>query len=106
MFINGGIYDLIALQKESAEQYLQAKRQDLADKEIFDISVLEKYIPKPFTQEEMVELINNILNDAKLNVSELDGRAMGQVIKDFTAKAAGRASGGDASKLIKQMQKK
>ncbi|TIC33396.1 GatB/YqeY domain-containing protein [Wallemia mellicola] len=96
----------IIRRKESAEQYLQAKRQDLADKENFDISVLEKYIPKPFTQEEMVELINNILNEAKLNVSELDGRAMGQVIKDFTAKAAGRASGGDASKLIKQMQKK
>lgn len=54
----------------------------------------------------MAELINNILNDAKLNISELDGRATGQVIKEFTAKAAGRASGGDASKLIKQMQKK
>ena len=92
-------------QKESAAQYAQAKREDLADKEAFDISVLEKYIPKPFTQEEMRDLISGILSEAKLTVAELDGKAIGQVIKEFTAKAAGRASGGDASKLIKEMQK-
>lgn len=92
-------------QKESAAQYAQAKRQDLSDKENFDISVLERYIPKPFSQDEMRNLISSILGEAKLNISDLDGRSMGQVIKDFTAKAAGRASGGDASKLIKEMQK-
>ncbi|EOR01985.1 hypothetical protein E3P92_00929 [Wallemia ichthyophaga] len=94
----------IARRKDSAVQYAQAQRQDLADKENFDISVLERYIPKPFSQDEMKSLINTVLNEAKLNIAELDGRSMGQVIKEFTAKAAGRASGGDASKLIKEMK--
>lgn len=98
------LHPLIAIQKDSAVQYAQAQRQDLADKENFDISVLERYIPKPFSQDEMKSLINTVLNEAKINIAELDGRSMGQVIKEFTAKAAGRASGGDASKLIKEMK--
>lgn len=76
----------------------------MSDKELFDISVLEKYIPTPLTQDEIKQILLKILEDSQLTLHNLDGKSIGKVMKDFNAIVKGRATGSDASKVLKQMQ--
>jgi len=49
--------------KESIDLYSQAGRTELAEKEKSELSIIEAYLPKQFSEEEILELIKNIISE-------------------------------------------
>jgi uncharacterized protein YqeY len=88
---------MLKQRRDSVTQYTAAGRQDLADQEIFEIGVIEAYLPAKMDDAELAALI-----DAAIAESGAAGpKDMGKVMGLAKAKAAGRADMGRVSELIK-----
>ncbi len=81
--------------KEALKMFEEAGRKDLAEKEKKDISVLEEYLPKMMSDQEITEVIVSVLDD--LGKPEF-GQVMGKVMKEVK----GRADGSKVSKIVKE----
>ncbi len=92
------VRSLIKQRKDSVEQFAKGGRQDLVDKETAEIAVLEAYLPKQLTREELDVLVR----DAVAETGAQGARDMGKVMKAVAAKAAGRADNKLVSELVKQ----
>ena len=82
--------------RDSVEQFEKGGRPELASKEKEEITVLESFLPKAFSAEELEQLV-------KATIQELGATSkkdMGPVIKAVQAKAAGRADGKTVSGLV------
>ena len=87
----------IKKRRESAEIYQTNGREDLASQELKEAEILEVYQPKQLTDEELSQLV-----DAAVNTTGATSMAqMGQVMKEATAQAAGRADGKRISEAVK-----
>lgn len=82
---------------DSIEQYEQAGRADLADKEKFELSVLEAYLPPQMSPEQVEALVGEVI--AALGASSM--KDMGTVMKEVQARAAGSADGKILSEIVK-----
>lgn len=87
----------IKKRRESAEIYQSNGREDLATQELTEASILEEYQPKQLTDEELSALVDATVND--LGATSM--AQMGAVMKEATAKAAGRADGKRLSQAVK-----
>lgn len=85
--------------KESAEIFQQQNRQDLADKELKQLEVINRYLPKQLSEEELTVELKKIMEavDAK---SAAD---MGKVMGTATKQLAGKADGKLISELVKKL---
>src|ERR1700704_6295019 len=91
------IEKMIKQRKDSIAQYEKAARQDLADKEKFEIGVLEAYMPKQLSAAEGDAIIAQ-------GVAERGARSpadMGKVMALVKPRLAGRADMGKVSGLVK-----
>ena len=82
--------------RDAIEQYEKGGRPELAEKEKKEIPILETFLPKPFSAEELEQLV-------KATIQELGAtskKEMGPVIKAVQAKAAGRADGKRISAVV------
>ena len=84
--------------KESAETYAKQNRQDLADAELAQVAVIEEYLPKPFSPEEVEEAVKIIIS--QLGATSM--RDMGRVMGVATKQLAGKADGGAISQAVKK----
>ena len=57
------IKTLVKQRKESAEIYSKAGREELAQKENFEISILDNYLPNLMSEEDVLSLIKKIVNE-------------------------------------------
>ena len=92
------IAKLVKQRHDSIEQYTAAGRADLAQKEEAEIAVLSAYLPKPFTDEEILAMIDEAI--AATGATGMAG--MGKVMGMLKGKLTGRADMGKVSALIKQ----
>jgi uncharacterized protein YqeY len=88
---------MIKQRKDSIAQYEKAARQDLADKEKFEISVLEGYLPQQLSQAE----IDAAVAEAIAATGAKSAADMGKVMGVLKPKLAGRADMGKVSGLVK-----
>ena len=77
---------LVKQRKESVEQYQKGKRDDLADKELKEIAIIEAYLPKALSQEEIVKIVEDAVREA----GPVTMKDMGRIMKAVTAKLAGQ----------------
>lgn len=91
------IAKMVKQRRDSVEQYVSGGRQDLADKEAAEIKVLEGYLPKGLSDEE----VNAVIDAAIAEVGQAGMAAMGKVMGLVKAKVAGRADLGKVSALVK-----
>jgi uncharacterized protein YqeY len=82
--------------RDSVEQFTNAGRTELAAQETAEIAVLEIFLPKQFTQEELETLVRATIQE----VGATDKKQMGSVMKAVQAKVAGRADGKAISALV------
>ncbi|HNH36091.1 MAG TPA: GatB/YqeY domain-containing protein [Rhodocyclaceae bacterium] len=91
------IEKMLKQRRDSIAQYEAAKRQDLADAEKFEVTVLSAYMPQGLTAEEVEAAVA-----AALAESGAKGPAdMGKVMALVKPKVAGRADMAEVSRLIK-----
>ncbi|MDD7337082.1 MAG: GatB/YqeY domain-containing protein [Prevotella sp.] len=85
--------------KESAETFNQANRKDLADGELAQVKVIEEYLPKPLSEEEITAKVKEII--AQTGASSM--KDMGKVMGIASKQMAGRAEGGTISTIVKKL---
>ncbi len=88
---------MIKQRKDSIAQFEKAARQDLADKEKFEIGVIEAYLPQQLSQGE----IDAIVAEAIAATGAKSAADMGKVMGVVKPKLAGRADLGKVSALVK-----
>jgi len=91
------IEKMIKQRRESIAQFEKAARQDLADKEKFEISVLEPYLPQQLSQAE----VDTVIAEAIAATGAKSAADMGKVMGVVKPKLAGRADMGKVSGLVK-----
>jgi uncharacterized protein YqeY len=93
------IQKLVKQGRESAELYSSQNRNDLAQEELMQVAVMEKYLPKPLSEEEIRQEIKNII--AELGVTS--AQEMGKVMGTATKRLAGKADGRTISTIVKSL---
>jgi uncharacterized protein YqeY len=88
---------LIKQRKDSVTAYLLAQRQDLADKESFEIKVLEAYLPQRLSPDEVTAAVSAIVAGLGAKGPGDMGRVMGAV----KTQLAGKADMGLVSQAVK-----
>jgi uncharacterized protein len=91
------IQKLVKQGKESAEIYEKQNRSDLSDQEMAQVKVLESYLPRPFTDEELTEAVLAIVKET--GATSL--KDIGKVIGIASRKLAGKAEGKDIAEKVK-----
>jgi len=84
--------------QDSIEQFQKGNRQDLADKETKELEILKSYLPSELPVEE----IKKIIEEAIALTGAQDMKDMGKVMKEVTAKIAGRADSKSVSDLVRE----
>jgi len=85
--------------KESAATYVQQGRQDLADDELAQVAVIETFLPKPLSTEEIEQIVRSIIAETGATSIKEMGKVMGVASK----RLAGKADGGAISAVVKQL---
>ena len=85
--------------KETATTYTQAGRQDLADAELAQVEVLESYLPKQLSQEEIEAEVKKIIAE----VGATSMKEMGMVMGTASKQLAGKADGRVISEIVKKL---
>lgn len=91
------ISKMIKQRKDAAEQFAQADRQDLREKELTEIEVLERYLPEQLSESAVKDIVAAVI--AETGASGM--KDMGQVMAGVKAKVAGQADMGQVSQLVK-----
>jgi uncharacterized protein YqeY len=87
---------------ESAEVYAGAGRQELADTELAEITVLSEFVPAALSDDELAEIVDSSIADVRATTGETPSmRQMGLVIKAAQARAEGRADGSRIAAAVK-----
>ena len=86
--------------KETATTYTQAGRQDLADAELAQVEVLESYLPKQLSQEEIEAEVKKIIAEVGATSMKEMGKVMGTASKQLAGKADGRVISEIVKKLL------
>ena len=76
--------------KESVEQYQKGGRDDLADKELFELSLLNKYLPEQLSQDEIRTTVKNTIKSTGAESMQEMGKVMGAVMKELAETADGK----------------
>ena len=93
------IKTLVKQRKESAEIYLKAGREELAEKENYEISILNTYLPKLMSEEEVLLLIKQIIDET--NAKDLS--YIGKVMPLIMQRGKGRVDGKMANSILRSL---
>lgn len=88
---------MIKQRKDSAEQFKNAQRHELAQKEIEEIEVLQSYLPKPLSENEIMDIVQQAIS--ALGASSV--KDMGTIMAKIKDKLHGRADMGKVSAIVK-----
>ena len=85
--------------KESAELYSSQNRPELAAEELAQVAVMEKYLPKQMSEEEIAAVLREIIAQTGAAGPQDMGKVMGVATKQLAGKAEGRV----ISTIVKQL---
>ena len=76
--------------RESVEQYKKGGRDDLAEKELFELSLLDKYLPEQLSEGKIRALVNKTIQVSGAKSMQDMGRVMGMLMKELAESADGK----------------
>lgn len=85
--------------RDSAALYAEQGRQDLAESELAQVRVVEEYLPKPLSPEELEAAVRAVIAETGATSPKDMGRVMGVASKRLAGQAEGRA----VSELVKRL---
>ena len=89
----------IKSRREAIADAERAKRPELITQAEAEIKILEGYLPKAFTQDELENLVKAVIAE----VGATSAREMGQVMKILIPRLQGRATGDQASQVVRKL---
>lgn len=95
---------MIKQRRESIEQFTKGNRPDLADKEAYEITVIEGYMPKAASEDEIRHLVEQTIADLAVSGDDLGPRDIGMAMKAVQAQIQQkglRADGRLVSEIVK-----
>lgn len=87
--------------RDSIEQFEKAGRQDLAEKEKAELTILETYLPEQMNEDEVQKLVKEAITQTGATTPQDMGKVMGALM----IKIKGKADGGLVSRLVKESLK-
>ncbi|MBI5101183.1 MAG: GatB/YqeY domain-containing protein [Nitrospirae bacterium] len=90
---------MVKQRKESFDQYTAAGRTDLADKENSEILIIQQYMPKQLTGEELKDLIQDTIKETGVTGM----KEIGKLMKALMPKVKGKADGKVVNQMIKDI---
>ncbi|MFN0276263.1 MAG: GatB/YqeY domain-containing protein [Chitinophagales bacterium] len=93
---------LVKQRKESFEIYQQQNRKDLADAEAEEIAVIETYLPRQMSEEELRKVLTEVIS----KIGAAGPQDMGKVMGAATKELAGKADGKMISLIVKELLSK
>ena len=84
--------------KESIDQYQKGSRDDLAEKEAFELTLLEKYLPEQLSEEQIRQTVKNIVKNTGSGSMQDMGKVMGATMQEL----AGSADGKIVQKIVQE----
>ncbi len=88
---------MVKQRKESAATYKQGNRDELSKKELDEIKIIEEFLPKQLSEDEVIKIIEGLISEN--NISDISG--MGLLMSEVKKKYSGQLDLGLASKIIK-----
>ena len=88
---------MVKQRRDSVTQFEAANRQDLADAEKAEITVLEEFMPQPLSEEEVIALIESAIVES----GSAGMQDMGNVMGVLKPQLQGRADMGKVSRLVR-----
>lgn len=82
---------LVKQRKESAEMYKAANRPELADEEMAQCAIIERYLPAMMSEVELTEALSAIIAQVGATGPQDMGKVMGVATKQLAGKAEGKA---------------
>ena len=86
--------------RESAEIYTQAGRDELAQKELDEMAILEKYLPQQLSEAEIEALLRQIIDEGKLT---LDAKNQGMLIGQVKKRVGSAADGAVVARVVARL---
>jgi uncharacterized protein len=90
---------LVKQRRESAEVYKAQNRPDLAEVEVFQASIIEKYLPEQMSEDDLKGIIQQIITKTGAQSIKDMGKVMGMASKELAGKADNKA----VADIIKQI---
>ncbi|VAW86646.1 Transamidase GatB domain protein [hydrothermal vent metagenome] len=90
---------MVKQRRDSIRQFEAADRQDLADQEKYEISILQEYLPAALSNEELQTIIKESIAAEKAT----SPKDMGKIMGILKPKVQGRCDMSEASKIVKQL---
>ncbi len=92
------IQGMVRKGEESLEQFKLGGRTDLVEKETQEIEILKSYLPQALTQEEMIKIVDQTIQE----VQATSMKDLGKVMKAVMPKLQGKADGKLINQLVKE----
>jgi uncharacterized protein YqeY len=92
------IHSGIKQRRDSIEQFRKAGREDLVVKEEEEVTILQSFLPTPFSEQELDDLVRAV--GTEIGASSM--KDMGKVMKTTMSRVAGRAEGGTVNAAVKR----
>ena len=83
---------------EAMEAYDAAGREEQADREEFELEVIEEFMPEPLSEEELEDIVDNVI--AEVGATSI--RDLGRVMADVMPQVSGRTDGSTVSQLVRE----
>jgi len=89
---------MVKQRREAADQYQKGNRKDLADKEIKEIAIIEAYLPKSLSKDELTRIVDTVIQE----LGAVTIKDMGAVMKMVMGRVAGQpVDGKELSDLVR-----
>jgi len=93
------VFSEVKKRKEAISEYGKAKKQDLAEKESEEAEILQRYLPKQLSEQEIEKLAREVIN----KVGATDIREVGEVMKELMSKVENKADGKIVSGVVREL---
>ncbi len=91
---------MVKQRKESAEIFSQNNRAELAEEELAQARVIEEYLPKQLSEEELTAALKAIIEEVGATSAKDMGKVMGTATKELAGKAEGKAISAKVRELL------
>ncbi|MDE6165979.1 MAG: GatB/YqeY domain-containing protein [Muribaculaceae bacterium] len=91
---------MVKQRKETAELYSSQSRPELAENEMAEAAVIESYLPKALTDEELTAELKKIIAETGASSAKEMGRVMGVASKALAGRADGKAISAKVRELL------